>query len=174
MDSTLRFLVVGDWGRQGAYNQSVVALSMGAAAASVGGVSFVVSTGDNVYDAGIRNVNGARAARRARVTCADAHSASLPSVWPGADPLWLATFTNIYTHPALQVPWYAVMGNQCVAAAATAGTLAPRALPAVSVASSFVLLSHLSLSFSLSLARAPPRPLTPRPRAATGATPRRT
>jgi hypothetical protein len=51
----LSFLVVGDWGRQGAYNGTRVAAAMGAVAAALH-PRFVVSTGDNVYDQGIRNV----------------------------------------------------------------------------------------------------------------------
>jgi hypothetical protein len=116
---TLRFLVLGDWGRQGmpshthfatqchktlsrnsvssfsahippplppagASNQSVVASSMGDVAASLG-ASFVLSTGDNVYGRGISSAS---------------------------DPLWAATFTNVYTHPFLSdMPFFAVAGN---------------------------------------------------------------
>ena len=82
--ATMRFLVFGDWGRQGAFNQNEVAASMGAVAEQLG-VSFAVSTGDNVYERGI--------------TSAD-------------DPLFKRTFTDVYTHPALaDLPFYAVMGN---------------------------------------------------------------
>ena len=57
---------------------------MGAVAEQLG-VSFAVSTGDNVYERGIVSA---------------------------ADPLWKATFTDVYTHPALaSMPFYGVMGN---------------------------------------------------------------
>ena len=80
----LNFLVLGDYGRQGFFNQSEVAASMGVTASQVG-TSFVIAVGDNVYSNGIANVS---------------------------DPLWAATMNNVYTHPALtSVPWYAVTGN---------------------------------------------------------------
>jgi len=83
LGSTLKFLVVGDWGRQGNYNQSRTAAGM-AKVASALGAQFVVSTGDNVYDQGIKNVS---------------------------DPWFAQTFTNIYTQASLQVPWFSTVGN---------------------------------------------------------------
>lgn len=44
----LRFLAIGDWGRQGEWNESGVARAMAARAAQ-GGLDFVVSVGDNFY-----------------------------------------------------------------------------------------------------------------------------
>ena len=80
----MRFLVFGDWGRQGRFNQAEVAASMGAVAEQLG-VSFAVSTGDNVYDRGISSAT---------------------------DPLWKKTFSDVYSHPALAaLPFYAVVGN---------------------------------------------------------------
>jgi tartrate-resistant acid phosphatase type 5 len=62
----------------------VVASSLGDVAAAIG-ASFVLSTGDNVYEAGISSAT---------------------------DPLWAATFTNVYTHAALSdVPFFSVLGN---------------------------------------------------------------
>ena len=82
--ATMRFLVFGDWGRQGKSNQAEVASSMGAVAEQLG-VSFAVSTGDNVYERGITSAS---------------------------DPLWKATFTDVYSHPALaDLPFYGVLGN---------------------------------------------------------------
>ena len=82
--ASMRFLVFGDWGRQGRFNQAEVAQSMGAVAEQLG-VSFAVSTGDNVYDRGITSAT---------------------------DPLWKVTFTDMYAHPALaELPFYAVVGN---------------------------------------------------------------
>ncbi|GJP47656.1 hypothetical protein CLOM_g6834 [Closterium sp. NIES-68] len=77
------FLVVGDWGRNGDYNQSIVAESMGEVAAAVDS-SFVVSTGDNFYDDGLQDT---------------------------ADPAFASSFTEIYQAPSLQTQWYAVLGN---------------------------------------------------------------
>ena len=82
--ATMRFLVFGDWGRQGRSNQNAVAAAMGAVAEQIG-VSFAVSTGDNVYERGIVSAS---------------------------DTLWKATFTDVYTHPSLaSLPFYGVMGN---------------------------------------------------------------
>jgi hypothetical protein len=79
----LSFLVVGDWGRQGAYNGTRVAAAMGAVATRLR-PRFVLSTGDNIYEQGMRNVS---------------------------DPLFDATFSRVFTHPALALPWYLAMGN---------------------------------------------------------------
>jgi hypothetical protein len=46
----LRFLAVGDWGRRGADNQSLVADAMAGWARARGGVDFVVSTGGESDD----------------------------------------------------------------------------------------------------------------------------
>ncbi|CAI5949603.1 unnamed protein product [Closterium sp. NIES-65] len=81
--SQLSFLVVGDWGRNGDYNQSIVAESMGEVAAAIDS-SFVVSTGDNFYDDGLQDIN---------------------------DPNFASSFSEIYQAPSLQTQWYAVLGN---------------------------------------------------------------
>ena len=78
------FVVLGDYGRQGANNQQDVADAMGVTATERAS-SFVLAVGDNVYGSGIANAS---------------------------DPWWAQTVTNIYTHPTLtSIPWYAVMGN---------------------------------------------------------------
>ncbi|EFN52556.1 hypothetical protein CHLNCDRAFT_138537 [Chlorella variabilis] len=51
---TLRFLAVGDWGRQGGSNQSEVAELMGRVAAADPPAQFVISTGDNFYEHGLQ------------------------------------------------------------------------------------------------------------------------
>lgn len=79
----LAFLAVGDWGRDGAAHQRDVAAQMGRAATEVGS-RFVVSTGDNFYENGVQSAQ---------------------------DPQWLSSFEDVYTAPALQTPWYAVLGN---------------------------------------------------------------
>ncbi|XP_010527820.1 PREDICTED: purple acid phosphatase 3-like isoform X2 [Tarenaya hassleriana] len=80
---SLSFLVVGDWGRKGSYNQSHVALQMGKIGEKLD-IDFVVSTGDNFYDDGLTGID---------------------------DPAFHDSFVNIYTAPSLQTPWYTVLGN---------------------------------------------------------------
>ncbi|KAL1554022.1 Purple acid phosphatase 3 [Salvia divinorum] len=82
-DGTLKFLVIGDWGRKGEYNQSQVALQMGRIGEELD-IDFVVSTGDNFYDNGL---------------------------YGETDPAFVESFTNIYTAESLQKPWYTVLGN---------------------------------------------------------------
>ncbi|RYY53076.1 MAG: acid phosphatase [Chitinophagaceae bacterium] len=82
-DSSVSFLVLGDWGRNGSPVQQRVAGKMAEAAEQVG-ASFVVVTGDNFYDNGVRDT---------------------------ADAQWKTSFENVYTAPSLQVPWYVVLGN---------------------------------------------------------------
>ncbi|XP_062172202.1 purple acid phosphatase 3-like [Alnus glutinosa] len=82
-DGSLSFLVLGDWGRRGLYNQSQVALQMGVVAAKVD-IDFVISTGDNFYEDGLTGVH---------------------------DPAFNDSFVNIYTAPSLRKQWYNVLGN---------------------------------------------------------------
>jgi acid phosphatase len=77
------FLVVGDWGRDGAQHQRDVAVQMGKTAKALGS-RFVVSVGDNFYDNGVQSVS---------------------------DPQWQSSYEQVYTDPALQVPWYVALGN---------------------------------------------------------------
>ncbi|KAH7280541.1 hypothetical protein KP509_36G001800 [Ceratopteris richardii] len=79
----LSFLVVGDWGREGLYNQTLVAQQMGKIGGELG-TQFVVSTGDNFYNSGLSNVS---------------------------DPTFTYSFTDVYTASSLQTTWYAVLGN---------------------------------------------------------------
>ncbi|CAA7400814.1 unnamed protein product [Spirodela intermedia] len=82
-DGSLSVLVVGDWGRRGGYNQSKVAAQMGRVGEKLD-IDFIISTGDNFYDTGIRSVE---------------------------DRAFEESFTDIYTASSLQKPWYAVLGN---------------------------------------------------------------
>ncbi|KAF5750070.1 Purple acid phosphatase 3 [Tripterygium wilfordii] len=82
-DGSLSFLVVGDWGRRGGYNQSKVALQMGNVGEELD-IDFVISTGDNFYDDGLTGVD---------------------------DPAFHQSFMDIYTSPSLQKQWYNVLGN---------------------------------------------------------------
>lgn len=80
---SLNYLVVGDWGRLGLYNQSQVAVQMGRIGQEMG-IDFVISAGDNFYNEGLT----------------------------GEDDLAFAdSFTNVYTAPSLQTTWYSVLGN---------------------------------------------------------------
>ncbi|CAA0806858.1 Purple acid phosphatase 17 [Striga hermonthica] len=82
-DGTLKFLVIGDWGRKGEFNQSQVAFQMGRIGEELD-IDFIVSTGDNFYDDGL---NGE------------------------SDPAFVESFTNIYTAKSLQKQWFSVLGN---------------------------------------------------------------
>ncbi len=82
-DYALHFMAVGDWGRNGEYDQSEVAKQMGLWGASHPN-NFVISAGDNFYPEGVVSEN---------------------------DPLWHYSFENIYTAHSLQCDWYPVLGN---------------------------------------------------------------
>jgi acid phosphatase len=79
----LPFLVVGDWGRDGASNQREVAEQMGHAAERIGS-RFVISVGDNFYSNGIESVG---------------------------DSQWQTSFEQIYAAPSLMTPWHVILGN---------------------------------------------------------------
>lgn len=83
VDKSLSFLVVGDWGRRGAFNQSQVAFQMGIIGEKLD-IDFVVSTGDNFYDNGLTSEE---------------------------DTAFEESFTKIYTAKSLQKQWYSVLGN---------------------------------------------------------------
>ncbi|PSR84671.1 Purple acid phosphatase [Actinidia chinensis var. chinensis] len=82
-DGSVSFIVVGDWGRRGAFNQSLVAFQMGRIGETID-IDFVVSTGDNFYDNGLTGEN---------------------------DTAFEDSFTNVYTARSLQKQWYSVLGN---------------------------------------------------------------
>ncbi|KAI5084409.1 hypothetical protein GOP47_0000578 [Adiantum capillus-veneris] len=79
----LNYLVVGDWGREGFYNQSLLATQMGRIAQELG-IEFVISAGDNFYDTGLTGED---------------------------DPAFSSSFTDVYTASSLQTTWYTVLGN---------------------------------------------------------------
>ena len=79
----LHFMAVGDWGRNGEYDQLEVAKQMGLWGAAHPN-NFVVSTGDNFYPKGVVSE---------------------------LDPLWHYSFEDIYTAHSLQCDWYPVLGN---------------------------------------------------------------
>ncbi|KAK9813485.1 hypothetical protein WJX73_001645 [Symbiochloris irregularis] len=77
------FFVVGDWGRNGQYNQSLVAAAM-AQHARKHKPQFIISTGDNFYESGLTSTE---------------------------DEQFRTSFTDVYNDPGLQVEWWAVLGN---------------------------------------------------------------
>ena len=79
----LNFIVFGDWGRAGFFNQREVAAQMGRTAEEIRS-RFVISTGDNFYTTGVASVE---------------------------DPKWLRSYEEIYTARSLWEPWYVVLGN---------------------------------------------------------------
>ncbi len=99
---TLPFLLVGDWGREGADKQREVGAQMGRTAEDIGS-RFVVSVGDNFYENGVRGVD---------------------------DKQWAESFEAIYSAPSLQTPWHVLLGNHdyrgSVAAQLDYGKTSPR------------------------------------------------
>jgi tartrate-resistant acid phosphatase type 5 len=79
----LNFLVFGDWGRQGERDQVQVATQMAKVARGVN-PQFIISVGDNFYENGVKSVD---------------------------DPHWQKSFEKVYSDPALQLPWYCILGN---------------------------------------------------------------
>lgn len=82
-DYALHFMAIGDWGRNGEYDQAEVAKQMGLWGAAHPN-DFVISVGDNFYPKGVVSEQ---------------------------DPLWHYSFENIYTAHSLQCDWYPVLGN---------------------------------------------------------------
>lgn len=98
----LNFLIIGDWGRKGTPGQCAVAHGMARIAERLKS-QFVVTTGDNFYDHGVSSLH-------------DTH--------------WRESFEDIYTAPALHIPWYGVLGNHdyqgCIQAQLDYGASNPR------------------------------------------------
>jgi tartrate-resistant acid phosphatase type 5 len=83
LPNALNFLVMGDFGRQGEYNQEKVALQMAKTMVGTRG-DFIVSTGDNFYPIGVASTQ---------------------------DPAWQASFEQVYKYHSLHFPWYITLGN---------------------------------------------------------------
>jgi tartrate-resistant acid phosphatase type 5 len=77
------FIVMGDWGRNGADHQKEVAAQMGKSATAIKS-QFVIAVGDNFYPSGVISE---------------------------MDPLFHYSFENIYTDFSLQWDWYVILGN---------------------------------------------------------------
>jgi len=82
-ETSLNFIAMGDWGRDGQFGQQDVADQMGRTAAETG-TQFVISLGDNFYPDGVPSVEA---------------------------PQWQTSYEKIYRAPSLQVPWYVLLGN---------------------------------------------------------------
>ncbi len=82
-DNALSFIIVGDWGRCGEYNQQEVGDQMDVYTGKAD-AQFIISTGDNFYDKGVRSVS---------------------------DPLWKDSFEEIYKGANLRREWFVVLGN---------------------------------------------------------------
>jgi tartrate-resistant acid phosphatase type 5 len=52
---SLDFMAIGDWGRNGRWQQREVARQMGRSAAAIGS-RFVISVGDNFYEDGVTSI----------------------------------------------------------------------------------------------------------------------
>ncbi|EPS73873.1 hypothetical protein M569_00882 [Genlisea aurea] len=96
--ATHKFIVVGDWGRKGRYNQSLIASQMGRIGDELD-IDFVLSTGDNFYDDGLTGEDD-------------------PAIWE--------SFTNIYTATSLQKPWFVGNHDYRGDVLAQLGTIDPR------------------------------------------------
>ncbi|WP_169726069.1 metallophosphoesterase [Aestuariibacter salexigens] len=80
----VRFIVLGDWGNYGGTQQRDVASAMNSLAGNQR-VDFILTTGDNFYDQGVRDIH---------------------------DPLWLQSYENIYNLTHLRdLDWYVTVGN---------------------------------------------------------------
>jgi hypothetical protein len=82
-EDSLNFLVLGDWGRNGHYQQIPVAEMMDIVMWQLD-ADFITTTGDNFYSNGIESVN---------------------------DPYWKTSFEDIYHGPHLFENWYPTLGN---------------------------------------------------------------
>jgi metallophosphoesterase superfamily enzyme len=81
--SSMNFIIISDYGRNGYEHQREVA-DMMAEVADDCSIRFIVTGGDNFQISGVQSVQ---------------------------DPLWLSCFENIYTHPSTHVEWYPALGN---------------------------------------------------------------
>ena len=77
------FIIMGDWGRGGNPEQMAVAKAMGEYAEKYN-ARFVIATGDNFYEKGVKSVN---------------------------DKQWESSYEKVYTAKSLQAPWYITLGN---------------------------------------------------------------
>lgn len=79
----VNLMVISDAGRNGYYEQTAVAATMGKVAEQIG-PDAVLALGDTHHYGGVQSVN---------------------------DPLWMTNYELIYTHPELMVNWHPICGN---------------------------------------------------------------
>lgn len=82
-DDNFNFIVANDLGRNGYYDQKVIAEEMGHLAENID-IEFVAAAGDVHHFEGVASVD---------------------------DPLWMTNYELIYSHPELMIDWFPVMGN---------------------------------------------------------------
>lgn len=80
-DTSLTFIVIGDWGLDN-FTLDQVVIQMDSVAQYLS-PRFIVTTGDNFYEDGVDSVT---------------------------DPLW-SVYTDNFTAPSLDIPWYVTLGN---------------------------------------------------------------
>ena len=83
MKESLNFFLVSDVGREGCFNQKVIANTMGEMARYIK-PRCVIATGDTHHGKGVKSVD---------------------------DPHWKSNYEAVYTHPKLQIDWYVALGN---------------------------------------------------------------
>ena len=83
VEDNFNFIVANDLGRNGYYDQKIIAEQMGETAGKIG-IEFVAAAGDVHHFEGVASVN---------------------------DPLWMTNYELIYSHPELMLDWYPVLGN---------------------------------------------------------------
>ncbi|CCF18375.1 Acid phosphatase [Pseudorhizobium banfieldiae] len=80
----LAFVAIGDWGNPGHHDAAVRVAQAMAETGREANVQFVLAVGDNFYPRGVSSAE---------------------------DPVWTTVFEKTYSREALDVPWYAVLGN---------------------------------------------------------------
>lgn len=83
LNKSYSFFVIGDWGRNGDFNQRELADVMNTSAGKLW-TRFVATTGDNFYENGVASVD---------------------------DPLWMSSFENVYNGGSLLMEWHPTLGN---------------------------------------------------------------
>ena len=83
MKDKVNFILVSDVGREGCFDQKVIANLMGEVAKCIK-PRCVIATGDTHHGKGVSSIS---------------------------DPHWQSNYEAVYTHPKLKIDWYAVAGN---------------------------------------------------------------
>jgi len=83
INKSYNFYVIGDWGRNGSFNQRELADVMNTTAGIIW-PRFIATTGDNFYENGVASID---------------------------DPLWMSSFENVYSGGNLLMEWHPTLGN---------------------------------------------------------------